>query len=114
ITAAPQGTRITSHFPQGDTGFFGRAHVVVEDRDVADVVVTLQRGVRVTGRVVWEQAPPSNAGPGLIAMAEPGHGQASLGYPRNQPNSRDNESFSINGLLPGEYVLRFLGGGSIK
>jgi hypothetical protein len=116
VEAAPQGTRIATRVPGGvDDGYAGRARVAVTDQDLANIVVTLQRGVRMTGRFVWDGKPPPS-GPPLV-MAEPARGQASLGYPRSQATSvligKRPDSFSIDGLLSGEYVLRF-GGGSVK
>ncbi len=116
VEAAPQGTRIATRVTGGvDGGYAGRARVSVTNQDLTNVVVPLQRGVRMTGRFVWD-GERSPTGPPLV-MAEPARGQASLGYPRSQATGlmvgKRPDTFSLDGLLPGEYVLRF-GGGSVK
>jgi hypothetical protein len=118
VEAAPQGTRIATRVPGGvDGGYMGRARVTVTDQDLANVVVTLQRGVRIAGRFVWDEPPPPSARVTPLVMAEPARGQVSLGYPRSQATGllmgKGPETFSIDGLLSGEYVLRF-GGRSVK
>jgi hypothetical protein len=118
VEAAPQGTRMATRVVGGvDGGYAGRAQVEVTDRDLANVVVTLQRGVRIAGRFVWDDPPPPSARVTPLVMAEPARGQVSLGYPRSQATGllmgKGPETFSIDGLLSGEYVLRF-SGGSVK
>ena len=133
LPALPPGTGYQSKSGAPGEAYWGRTPVTVADADVSGVSVKLNHSVSLTGRVVFEgtatvtiqrsyagaggvssnatlaaSAPPQpSALPGV--MAEPANGDPSLGMPRNNFNSPDDgsNSFTIEGLMPGEYVLRF-------
>jgi hypothetical protein len=133
IMAAPPGTSYSYSASDRDATAWGRADVEVAGRDLTDVVVTMRRAVRLSGRIqidrgtTVDQQPdprtvmPAVAGrpgvtpPTAIVMAEPANGSASLGLLSGQV-APDN-SFTVDGLLPGAYVLRVLligGGGGAR
>jgi hypothetical protein len=94
----------------GSDKYWGRMTVSVGGRDIRDLVVPLREAGRITGQYVLEgsAAPPPAANMAAFIRAEPAGGRASLGQPRNTISPRDESaSFVIEGLLPGEYVLRF-------
>ncbi len=111
IASASPGTRIrTRSTPEGEH-YWGRADVVVDNRDVTDVRVVMQPAARLNGSLVWDGRPPSTGAPGLLVMAEPASAAAADGFGRGRATSGDPNAFTIEGLRPGEF-LRFLGVGS--
>ncbi len=112
IASASPGTRIrTRSTPEGDR-YWGRADVTVDSRDVTDVRVVMQPAARLNGSLVWDGSRPSTGAPGLLVMAEPASAAAADGFGRGGARSGDPDAFTIEGLRPGEYFLRFLGVGS--
>jgi hypothetical protein len=112
VFSAPTGTMFWLFSQGGPTAFSGRTAVNVAGADRTDVVVRLRRGVSLTGRFVVEAAPGLSTRPSLEARAEPAGGEAMLGAPRGRVNPQDPSlAFTIDGLLPGEYLLRTFGGG---
>jgi hypothetical protein len=117
-----------------------RAPLTVAGRDVTDLVIPLQRGATIRGRVVAEDsvgvrgAAPvimmteglaASSGPpttddllarfqetlarrvSLDVIAEPADGDPRLGLSRTKISGTDSPAdFAIDGLLPGEYLLR--------
>jgi hypothetical protein len=95
------------------SAWWGRARIDVGDQDVAGVIVTLQRGVTISGRGVWDGAPSAAAflqqPPGLAirVQADPATGDISLASPtayRARPD--DNAAFIFEGLPPGQFFVR--------
>jgi hypothetical protein len=116
VFSAPQGTMFTQRSQQGSQNHQGRQTIIVSGRDVTDVVVRLQPGVKMTGRFVFEStkgAPPAMRV--LSVAAEPANGDSSLGRPRApmRPTEQSTD-FTIEGLLPGAYLIRLIGGGVVK
>jgi len=72
--------------------------------DLSGVVVPMRPGVTMRGTVVWEGT-PSDWGTTSV-QAEPARGSPLLGTRSTQAVFDTAETFLINGLLPGEYVLR--------
>jgi len=85
--------------------------VVVSDRDIRNLAVQLQRGPRVTGRLVYDGNQPQLTPDQLIRVTmtlDPADGRT---YPGAAGKGQFDASgqFKTLGLLPGRYVLR-LGG----
>jgi hypothetical protein len=88
---------------------FGRMPLLVDDRDVANVVVPLTSGVRVSGHFLWDGQ--SDRPDGLVIPMvglEPADGDLSRGFPQS-PSRRDDTGspvpFTIDGVLPGRYLM---------
>ena len=109
VFAGPPGTRLLGSHTTGDAGYWTRTAVTVGAADVAGLVVQLHRAVSLHGRIAFDGtgAPP---GPTLI-MVEPADGRSSLGVQQStsRPDIGDDDTFTINGLGAGEYVIRILG-----
>jgi hypothetical protein len=100
-------------FATEDDGLIARQPVTVS-ADVSGIVVDLKPTVTVRGRfVVPANAPPAPFGP--IVQAQPADGSASLSMLSSarlgQPAT---PTFTVNGLLPGRYILRTLGPYGLK
>jgi hypothetical protein len=112
VSAGPAGTFFEMRGTLGASGFFARTAVDVGDADVRGVVVRMQRGVTMTGRLVQEgaAAPPGRGPAVLIVQASPATGRVSLGSPSTQLRPADPVvPFRLEGLQPGEYVLSLSG-----
>ncbi len=101
--------------------YWGRTRVDVGDRDVTGIVVTMQRGVTISGRGVWDGTPGGGAllqqPPGLAirVQAEPANGDISLAGPsqyRGRPD--DPAAFIFEGLPPGQFFVRATLGPQIR
>jgi hypothetical protein len=86
----------------GNLAYSVRAQINAGDRDLTDVVLRLQGGATMTGRVDWNGAPPQVLG----VIAEPARGSTSLGTPRSWNAPGQVDTFTIDGILPGSYLLR--------
>ncbi len=126
LEGAPVGTSYSHRRADRNQTTWIRADVEVTDRDLTDVVVPLQHTGRISGRIEWDRTtpapapPPSSGAPRsaeeaqrelLLAVlakatvrAEPADGSPWLGLPAGTV-SADN-SFVIEGLLPGPYLVR--------
>lgn len=92
---------------------FGRQAVAVDDRDIANLVVPVTSGVRVSGLVLWDgrqEAPAGLPAAPMIGL-EPADGDLSLGFPQSGFVSLSGQApptpitFAIDGVLPGRYLL---------
>jgi hypothetical protein len=93
--------------------------VTVGNRDVTDVIVTLKRGVSIKGKFAFDTPPPTPpSGRGLIGSSvylEPADGNAALGMLNGRATVVGGETtFSVDGLQPGLYTMRFLAAGRIR
>jgi hypothetical protein len=104
VTSASNAMLMTVRSPGSDS-HFGRLPIVVRTRDIDDLVVPMRRAARIAGSVVWDGPPPPNWGVSSLA-AEPARGSPALGSHPNQSMFDVFETFSIDGLGAGEYVLR--------
>ena len=117
VMSAPSGTMFSTSASSGSQRYQGRLAVNVGDGDLSNVIVPLLGGATITGRIVLEQKKPMPAELQRIVTirAEPANGDPSLGQPRSIRRPEDPLNFTIEGVLPGEYLLRVFGpGGSIK
>jgi hypothetical protein len=83
----------------------GKAVVEVGDRDVSDVSIALEPGVRVTGRCVIDGAAGGVTGPLLVQLVSPQAGGPSA------TTVNPDGSFAFENVEPREYRLRVLAGG---
>jgi len=103
VPSGPPGAQLVSRSFGRAAGDVVRERVAVGSDGVSDLVVSLRRGVRVSGRILWEGGAP----PTFVAVtAEAAGGQPSLGVARRSSPPQGVETFVVDGLLPGEYVLR--------
>lgn len=110
VEATAPGIDYSSTTFSDATGFWGRAPVVVAGSDVSDVVVPLRLGATVGGHVIHERKDASKP-PGrpafLAPRAEPANGRPETGLARQGQPPQDPDDFLLEGLTPGQYVLRF-------
>jgi hypothetical protein len=128
LPGAPVGTWYGHLRGDWNPGVWIAAPLEVTNRDLTDVVVPVNRTGRISGRIEWERtsppaAPTSPSGApaprsdleARIALmqaatskttirAEPADGSASLGEPSGVVSA--DQTFSLEGLLGGSYVLR--------
>jgi hypothetical protein len=93
--------------------YWGREPVVVDGRDVADVVVRLRQAGVLDGRVdkeILPGLPVPQVEPSATLQLEPADASPARGIVRTnaRPDSADGR-FEIRGLLPGKYLLRASG-----
>jgi hypothetical protein len=109
LQSGPPGSSVYGKHETGDVNTWARMPLSVGAANVSDVAVSMRRGSSMRGRIAWEGdgAPP---GPTAI-VAEPADGSTWLGMPQTAARASfdDDDRFTINGLLPGEYVLRVVG-----
>jgi hypothetical protein len=130
LPSAPPGTGYVTRSRGGPDLYWTNTSVTV-DADVANLVVTMQRTLTLSGRMVFEgttrailtaplagggsagrggistvTAPPPSTLP--VVYAEPAAGDPTLGRPRSDLgiDASATGRFTIDGLRPGEYVLR--------
>lgn len=105
--SAPSGTTFTIRATQGTAAYWGRSAVVVEGRDVEDVIVTMRRGASLRGRIVWETEVKLQQAQGFAAvLAEPTDGNVAPALSTGGPGRPTDGTFTIDGLLPTSYSLR--------
>jgi hypothetical protein len=112
MSISPGGNNlsIVTHSDSGSQAYWGRAAVSADGKDLADVVVQMQRAVTLTARIVREGA----LAPSMVfAGADPAKGTAALSSTRTF-NPQETDGFVIEGLMGGEYVLRISGNGIVK
>jgi hypothetical protein len=118
VAAAPSGTMLWHNQTAGDASHSARTRVDVNDTDVGNVLVTMRRGITMSGTVVEELQKPraANVPKFYVLQAEPANGDPTLGQPRGiGEQTADAFNFRIEGLQPGgEYLLRLIGIGLVK
>jgi hypothetical protein len=81
--------------------------VTVQERDETGVVLRLHAGATMSGRIVMETANDAKAPPQMpFVYLEPADGNPALGRPEMPRSQTPASSFTIDGLLPGRYLLR--------
>jgi hypothetical protein len=104
IESATPGTGMTTiKLATGDK-YWGRLPVAVGDRDVTNLVVTLNPTIAIRGRMVYEGGAPPPQRPFVIA--EPADGNASMGQPWNSAERENLGDVVLEGLMAGEYFIR--------
>ena len=107
VASGPPDVSIATYLSAADDVYFGRARITVGGQDVHGVAVSLQRGSRVAGRIVWEGTPPGGAF--VQAGIEPANGSPALGVRRVRIEQQSNVAFAFDGVQPGQYFLRLSG-----
>jgi hypothetical protein len=112
IISGPPGTTLQARTVPGSSEYFAQATVTVGDRPLADLRVPMKRASSIRGTLVNESGEPLVMGrPPALLRVEPADGNLALGIravPLNQ------NTFSVDGLLPGRYVLRVAAGMAVK
>jgi hypothetical protein len=106
ISGAPAGVQSASLRDWAEVSYWGQLRIEVSGPAVEDVVLPLRRPATLSGRIVWAPGakPPSNAPRPTL---EPADGRRSLGLLSVMGFRSGNDStFSIEGLMAGEYFLR--------
>ncbi len=135
IASGAPGTGYTRRSGQGEDLYWTRTPVTVEGSDITNLTVALTRSLTLAGRFVYEgttrvtieQIPIMGVGVGRPAtttqttqtttprpdrtppvVAEPANGSPSLGLPRSVFSAEGavQDTFRIEGLKGGEYVIR--------
>jgi hypothetical protein len=85
------------------TGLWATMEIDVYGRDVSGLVVTLQSGVNVSGRLVFRGRVPASLSSARISLYPAGPATAMPQGFSTQPNA--DGTFTIGGVAPGEYRL---------
>jgi Carboxypeptidase regulatory-like domain len=109
LDAAPPGMAFETVMTGPARDYVGRADVTVAG-DETDVVVTMRPTGTMSGRILVEpssDAQSSSLPPGMVIQLDPASGNPALGLLRNilRPDGSPS-TFTISGLLPGQYWLR--------
>jgi hypothetical protein len=118
VSSAAPAANYSFDASRGSAAASARMPIVVGDRDLSGVVVPLRRAVTIRGRYAWDTGSPPAGAPrmGMPVYAEPANGDPVLGMPTGDTSPAEPTRFVVEGLLPGEYILRAitLGGGVVK
>jgi hypothetical protein len=116
VRAGPPGIRMRVQTVNGSQAFFAQELLSVDQHEL-DVTMPLLPTAVVGGRFIWDGEPPSGLTFPAEVLLEPAGGDASFGMPSSRP-PRPTETpvgtFRVEGVLPGEYVLRVRGRHRIK
>jgi hypothetical protein len=115
---APDG-RVTSQPPpsQDFPRLWAQATVDVTGPTFTDVVLTLQPGRSISGRVTYDmQRPPNQSGPRATVMLAPAPAVQSFPSfgPQQQGQVGTDGRFTIAGVAPGRYLLRIAAAGGFE
>jgi protocatechuate 3,4-dioxygenase beta subunit len=107
----PSTIRLQSDTLARSDGFFARVPVSIGEADRSDVVVRLQTGVAINGRLVIATPEDREAlairKSALEVVAEPAaHAPGLSGARARAPLTASSLDFRLSGLRPGDYVLR--------
>lgn len=109
----PQAARGRMNAPDADPiRMWGTADVSIDGRGEANVVVTLQQGVPVSGRVVFDGAspPPADQTSMRVQLTPVATGEREIATGATTRVSADGR-FTIASVVPGRYRLSASGGG---
>jgi Carboxypeptidase regulatory-like domain len=120
VSVVPSGGMTISSTPQPPAGpppippdatLVAQMPLSLADRDLADLIVTLSAGPRVTGRLEFEgtiEHPPTSSITGMRITLDPSDGSLpadpTLATETGRPD--ENGQFKTYGVPPGRYVLR--------
>lgn len=111
---APPGTMLTRSFMVGSAKYQGRLAVAVGGQDLAGVLVPMQSGVSISGRVVYDTNNP-NMAPFSWITAEPADGNLETGPSRYVRDADDEGTyFILDSVLPGSHMIRTINAGLLK
>jgi carboxypeptidase family protein len=102
IRSAPPGTFLVSENTKTEP-YSGRLDVTVGSSDLEDLIVPLQVGGTISGRIVREDG--AGLSGRMSIRAEPANGDPRLAE-SSDPAIGPSGAFAITGLQPGEYFLR--------
>ena len=104
------GAMFRSRHLDGSDAYAARVPMVVGPEDIRDVVLTLERGASITGRILRDDGAPLPAN--VTIGTEPANGDPTLGSPGlfRQAAGRPEHDFRIAGLYRGNYFLRVTAG----
>jgi len=111
ILSAPSSTAISYQNSRTATNYYVRQRVTVGNQPIPNLVVTMQRGSSIRGRIVNEAGDPFEVPqqqmqfPGLAPNAEPADGNPALGLIAGKMTSPS--TFTIDGLQSGRYLIRY-------
>jgi protocatechuate 3,4-dioxygenase beta subunit len=96
--------------------WWARAPVTVEGQATLTTPLTLQAGRSISGVVLFEMAKPPDLTQARLTVSvtpPPGSQNISFGPPSQAPVGSDGR-FTLNGVIPGKYILRSQSGGLAK
>lgn len=100
----------TRNFRGMPPNYWGRTSVVAGEHDESNLVVTMHQAGVMSGHITVDLDPnreTPTTPPAVTAHLEPAAGNPALGRPGfNSRPDRASADFTLDGLLPGEYVLR--------
>jgi hypothetical protein len=106
VAAGPPGVQYSSLRDGADVSYWGQLRVDVSGQSVDDLVLPLRRPAAMSGRIVWAPGAKPSSNPPRPVL-EPADGRRSLGIPSIAGLAPDDAStFTIEGLMAGEYFLR--------
>jgi hypothetical protein len=117
ILSGPSGANYSNRSARGSNAYFAREKLAVGASAISNFVVTLRRGASIRGRFVTETgaSPFPDRSPSTPVYAEPADGNLGLGMLTSERGvGVAADTFEINGLLPGPYLLRFLSVGNLS
>jgi protocatechuate 3,4-dioxygenase beta subunit len=96
--------------PQASEVLWGETAVFVDGHPVNGVTITMQPGMKVSGRLVFDGAtPPADLTRVRVALAPASPGQG-IDLAQNTPASLDaTGNFTVTGVAPGRYTIRVQG-----
>ena len=110
LDIGPNGVTLTRRY-SGTLQGLGRQVVTVRDSDIRDLVVPMQMGSMAIGRMIFEFA-DSRPVIGARVELQPANGDPALIRSSTSPSARvtgASAEFTVEGVLPGLYVVRSLG-----
>jgi hypothetical protein len=108
VRAAPPGVEFSSLSGPANLSYWAQLRVDVSESNVDDIVLPLRRAVTLSGRIAWA---PGSKKPSPFPILEPAAGGRSLGALLAVPRP-GADTFTIDGLMAGEYLLRIAMGGA--
>ncbi len=115
---------VRANLPEGAAGpvagmqvttLMGRVPVSVAGQPITDLLITLDAGRSVSGRVTFVGAAPDLTKVRMTASLQMMQTASTMGLPSPQAVPVDADgSFKINGMMPGRYILRVGGGANVQ
>ena len=107
VFSAPEPLTLPTLSASGTGGYWARQTVVVADRDLANLAVTMHKSVTLVLHGAWEDgrpAVPAGQAPDTV-YAAPARNSAALGVIRARFEDSPPNTFVLDGLMPGEYAI---------